>query len=149
MSRTTLISALLGAALLAACKPEPEPKKSNGGDGEASVFEQFCNQLDECNSTMLEGMSATECADYFVDCTDDPALAHPLALLSNGLSLPLVRLAVDGSGQRELGRVSVSHGGGGHACQLCSYPPAAGRVRRGLSLGTASLRRLTGRRRGS
>ena len=71
MSRTTLISALLGAALLAACKPEPEPKKSNGGDGEASVFEQFCNQLDECNSTMLEGMSATECADYFVDCTDD------------------------------------------------------------------------------
>lgn len=62
--------------------------------------------------------------DLLVDCTDDPALAHPLALLSNGLSLPLVRLAVDGSGQRELGRVSVSHGGGGHACQLCTYTPA-------------------------
>lgn len=61
-----------------------------------------------------------EC-DLWLDCTDDPALAWPLTVLSNGLRKPLLRCAVDGSGQSELGRVLCSSGGTGHACQLCSY----------------------------
>ena len=61
-----------------------------------------------------------EC-DLWFDCTDDPALAWPLTELSNGLAKPLLRCAVDGSGQTELGRVLCSSGGAGHACQVCSY----------------------------
>lgn len=55
-----------------------------------------------------------------VDCTDDPGLEWPLTEISNGLGIPLVRVAVDGSGLRELGRVQVSDGGRGGACRLCS-----------------------------
>lgn len=56
-----------------------------------------------------------------VDCSDDPALAAPLTRLSNGLGIPLLRLAVDGSGELEMGRVLCSHGGAGWACQMCTY----------------------------
>ncbi len=56
-----------------------------------------------------------------VDCSDDPALAVPLTRLSNGLGIPLLRLAVDGSGELEMGRVLFSHGGTGCACQMCTY----------------------------
>lgn len=66
------------------------------------------------------GIGELRTCDLLVDCTDDPALALPLTRISNGLGRPLVRVAVDGSGQYELGRVLVSHGGDGHACQLCS-----------------------------
>lgn len=59
--------------------------------------------------------------DLLVDSTDDPRLAVDLTEISNGLGIPLLRLALDGTGQRELGRVLASHGGAGHACQLCSY----------------------------
>lgn len=59
--------------------------------------------------------------DLLVDTTDDPALTWPLALISNGLGIPLLRLAIDGSGERELGRVATSHGGAGHACAVCSF----------------------------
>jgi hypothetical protein len=55
-----------------------------------------------------------------VDCSDDASLALPLTELSNGWGVPLLRLAVDGSGRLELGRVLVSHGGKGNACQLCA-----------------------------
>jgi hypothetical protein len=71
-------------AMLAGCPPEPKPNgnnnnNNNNGDEDTneqttpqlSTYEAFCNQLDECNSTLLEGMSASECADYFDDCTDD------------------------------------------------------------------------------
>jgi len=60
----------------------------------------------------------------WIDATDDAGLALPLTRLSNGLGVPLVRVAVDGSGERELGRVLVSHGGAGHACQVCPHEPA-------------------------
>ena len=43
-----------------------------------------------------------------------------MTLLSNGLGVPLVRVAVDGTGTQELGRVLVSHGGAGRACQICN-----------------------------
>lgn len=56
-----------------------------------------------------------------VDCSDDPALAVPLTSLSNALGIPLLRLAVDGSGEAEMGRVLCSHGGAGHSCQVCTY----------------------------
>ena len=70
---------------LPACKEDP-PKEGNrpaaqqegqdgedGEDGEdqqveETVYEQFCGQLDECNS--LEGMSPDECVAYFVECAD-------------------------------------------------------------------------------
>lgn len=59
--------------------------------------------------------------DLVVDCTDDPGLALPLTRISNGLRIPLLRAAVDGSGDSELGRVACSDGGRGHACHLCTY----------------------------
>jgi len=59
--------------------------------------------------------------DLLVDTTDDPALTWALTMISNGLRIPLLRLAIDGSGERELGRVATSHGGGGHACAVCSW----------------------------
>jgi hypothetical protein len=55
------------------------------------------------------------------DCTDDPNLAWRLTELSNGLGSYLIRCAVDGSGQAEIGRVLVSAGGKEHACQCCTY----------------------------
>lgn len=61
--------------------------------------------------------------DGIVDCTDDPGLEWPLTEISNGLALPMFRLALDGSGEREAGRIQVSHGGGGAACRLCSKTP--------------------------
>lgn len=56
-----------------------------------------------------------------VDCTDDRGLAISLTEISNGLGLPLFRLAVDGSGRTEMGRVLHSDGGRGGACQVCSW----------------------------
>ena len=67
------------------------------------------------------GLGAFDRAHLVVDCSDDAALAYPLTRLCNGLGKALVRLAVDGSGQRELGRVLISDGGRGHACQVCSW----------------------------
>ena len=59
--------------------------------------------------------------DVLVDASDDARLAWPLTEISNGLGVPLLRAAVDGSGQLEFGRVLCSSCEGGHACQLCSY----------------------------
>ena len=56
-----------------------------------------------------------------VDCSDDAAPVPLLTRLSNGLGIPLLRLAVDGSGELEMGRVLCSHGGAGCACQICTY----------------------------
>lgn len=67
------------------------------------------------------GVGSLSQVDVLVDCSDDPALAIPLTKFSNATSIPLVRIAVDGSGERELARVQCSHGGAGHACQLCLY----------------------------
>jgi hypothetical protein len=66
------------------------------------------------------GAGRFEDVDLIVDCSDDPSLAYPLTMISNGWAIPMLRLAVDGSGQRELGRVLASHGGGDGACQICS-----------------------------
>jgi hypothetical protein len=61
--------------------------------------------------------------DALVDATDDPSLEWPLTEISNGLKLPMLRVALDGSGEHELGRVQFSHGGGGGACRLCPKSP--------------------------
>lgn len=65
------------------------------------------------------GAGAFEHIALMVDCTDDQALVLPLTELSNGWGVPLLRLALDGSGRLELGRVLVSHGGDGRSCQVC------------------------------
>lgn len=77
--------------------------------------------------------------DLLVDATDDPNLTWALTELSNGLNIPLMRMALDGSGQREFGRVAISHGGGGHACSCCSFDLAdlAGTRQRQPCLGAA------------
>jgi hypothetical protein len=62
-------------------------------------------------------------ADGIIDCTDDARLGWMLTEISNGLAIPMFRLAVDGSGEHDLGRVQVSHGGGGAACRLCPKTP--------------------------
>jgi hypothetical protein len=67
------------------------------------------------------GPGSFENVALIVDCSDDARLALPLTELSNGWGVPLMRLAVDGSGRLELGRILVSHGGDGHACELCSW----------------------------
>lgn len=59
-------------------------------------------------------------AAVLVDCTDDPSLAVPLTRISNGLGTPLLRGALAGDGQQELGRVACSHGVQ-HSCQLCNH----------------------------
>ncbi len=67
------------------------------------------------------GVGELQSCDVLVDCTDDPTLAVPLVKISNGLKRPLLRLAVDGTGESDLGRVLCSHGGAGQACAVCTY----------------------------
>ncbi|MGA2798004.1 MAG: ThiF family adenylyltransferase [Thermoguttaceae bacterium] len=66
------------------------------------------------------GVGELASLDTIVDATDDPNLQWPLTEISNGLGIPMLRIAVDGSGECELGRIQVSHGGRGYACRLCS-----------------------------
>lgn len=54
-----------------------------------------------------------------MDASDDQALRLTLSKASNGLGIPLFRAAVDGTGQRALGRTRVSHGGRGRSCLCC------------------------------
>lgn len=70
------------------------------------------------------GLDTLRACDVLLDCSDDPGLAWPLTELSNGLGIPLLRLALDGSGRREVGRVLTSSGASGHACQVCPCSPA-------------------------
>ncbi len=67
------------------------------------------------------GIGRLSQARVLIDCTDDPGLAVHLTRISNGLGIPLLRSALDGDGQLEMGRVACSHGGGNHACQMCTY----------------------------
>lgn len=67
------------------------------------------------------GIGRLRQASVLIDCSDDPNLAVPLTRISNGLGVPLLRGALAGDGQLELGRVACSHGGYAHACQMCTY----------------------------
>ncbi len=67
------------------------------------------------------GIGRLSQASVLIDCSDDPNLAVPLTRISNGLGIPLLRGALAGDGQLELGRVACSHGGREHACQMCTY----------------------------
>ncbi len=69
------------------------------------------------------GVGELAAADGILDCTDDARLEWMLTEISNGLAIPLFRLAIEGSGEHNQGRVQVSHGGGGGACRLCSKTP--------------------------
>ncbi len=61
-----------------------------------------------------------ECS-LLIDATDDPRLAWVLTEISNGLQIPLLRSALDGSGRFQVGRVLCSHAANDGACQLCTY----------------------------
>ena len=52
-----------------------------------------------CCDVRHAGLSQLRECDVLVDCSDDPGLAWTLTEISNGLRIPLVRCAVDGSGQ--------------------------------------------------
>jgi len=67
------------------------------------------------------GIGTLRNLSVLIDCTDDPGLLLPLTRISNGLGVPLLRCAVDGTGQSESGRVMCSAGSEGRACQVCCY----------------------------
>lgn len=96
------------------------------GEPKAEVVARLCNAIAPGSThahvvdILHVGAGSFENTSLIVDSTDDAALALPLTELSNGWGVPLLRLAVDGTGRLELGRVLVSHAGGGHACQLCA-----------------------------
>ena len=97
------------------------------GEPKAEAVARLCNAIapGSARAHVVDirhvGAGSFENIALIVDSTDDATLALPLTQLSNGWGIPLLRLAVDGSGRLELGRVLVSHGGqGGHACQLCA-----------------------------
>lgn len=75
--------------------------------------------LGVCADIRHVGVGVLRGFDLLIDCTDDARLAYPLTEIANGLRKPLLRAAVDGSGQWELGRVLCSDARGGGACQLC------------------------------
>lgn len=96
------------------------------GEPKAEAVARLCNAIapGSARAHVVDlrhvGAGSFEHIGLIVDCTDDASLALPLTQLSNGWGVPLLRLAVDGSGRLELGRVLVSHAGQGHACQLCA-----------------------------
>lgn len=95
------------------------------GEPKAETTARLCNSIatGSAQAHVIDvrhvGPGAFEDIAMIVDCSDDPTLALPLTRLSNGWAVPLMRLAVDGTGRLELGRVLVSDGGRGDACQLC------------------------------
>ena len=96
------------------------------GEPKAETVARLCNAIapGSARAHVVDirhvGAGSFEHIALIVDATDDATLALPLTQLSNGWGMPLLRLAVDGSGRLELGRVLVSHAGQGHACQLCA-----------------------------
>jgi hypothetical protein len=66
------------------------------------------------------GVGVFAAADLIVDATDDPRLAGYLTRMSNGVGVPLMRVAVAGSTHNR-GRVLISDGAGGHSCQMCPW----------------------------
>ncbi|MGD9856130.1 MAG: ThiF family adenylyltransferase [Planctomycetaceae bacterium] len=66
------------------------------------------------------GVGVLRQCDVLVDCSDDPRLAYVLTEVANGLGKPLLRVAVDGSGKREFGRVVCSDATNG-SCQICTH----------------------------
>ncbi len=96
------------------------------GEPKADAVARLCNTIAPGSAQAYVedvrhvGAGSFEHVALIVDCTDDATLALPLTELSNGWGVPLLRLAVDGSGRLELGRVLVSHAGQGGACQLCA-----------------------------
>ncbi len=97
------------------------------GLAKAVSVQQQCDAIEphRCEALVEDirhvGVGVLRRADAVVDATDDASLAVSLTKTCNGLAKPLLRMAVDGSGQRQFGRVLFSHGGGGHACQTCGW----------------------------
>ena len=74
-----------------------------------------------CADVRHVGVGVVRRCDVLIDCTDDRLLETPLTDISNGLRIPLLRVAVDGTGRWELGRVLCSDARDGGACQMCPH----------------------------
>ncbi len=108
----------LGTQLVAAGEPKAETVAAACNAMREGSAEAVISDIRHAGAGLLRGLSV------LCDCTDDATLAFFLTEISNGLDVPLLRLAVDGSGENEMGRVRCSAGGAGHACQLCGYDAA-------------------------
>lgn len=114
------------------CDPDVAREENLGtqhaevGKPKAEVVASACNAVSPGRAEALvadvreAGVRVLACCQLLVDATDDAGLAGFMTEVSTGLGVPLIRVAVDGSGELELGRVLTSDGGNGHACQLCS-----------------------------
>ena len=92
------------------------------------------------------GVGVFQQFDLCIDASDDPNLVLPLTEICNGLNLQMLRCAVEGSGQLEVGRVACSSASTGHACALCTYNLSdlqGGRPRSGCPDRVAPARRET------
>ena len=100
------------------------------GEPKATTVASACNAIRRGSAEGVVscvrrvGPGALRHLDVIWDCTDDGTLAFYLTELSNGLGITLLRLAVDGSGEREMGRIRCSAGGAGEACQICGHDAA-------------------------
>lgn len=97
-----------------------------GGDSKIDALVSACDAIRPaaasglCADILHVGIGDLADCDLLVDCTDDPRLGFPLTMISNGLQLPLLRVAVDGTGQWEMGRVLCSDARDGGSCQMCT-----------------------------
>jgi hypothetical protein len=97
------------------------------GQSKAAALAEACDAINPGRAEALHadlrhvGIGVFAACTLIIDATDDPTLAGYLTKVSNGLGVPLTRVAVDGSGRFNRGRVLISHGGGGHACQMCPW----------------------------
>ena len=108
-----------------------ELKAASVADACNSIFPSFADRAEYLVEDIRHaGVAVLERCDLIVDTTDDPDLVHYLTRMSNGLGRPLLRLALDGEGSREFGRVLVSDGGNGFSCQACTYEPESRRRNR-------------------
>jgi hypothetical protein len=129
------LEAVRSGASICAIDPDVGSEENLGtqiveaGSSKAESIARACEALAPGKAVALPldvrhvGIGTLRELDLILDATDDPDLAGPLTMISNGLGIPLLRVALDGTGETESGRVLASHGGGGHACQLCSYSP--------------------------
>ena len=95
--------------------------------GKVASLMQSCDEINPGAATGAAvdirhvGIAELRLCHILIDATDDPRLAWVLTEISNGLQIPLLRCALDGSGRYQLGRVLCSHAAHGGACQWCTY----------------------------
>lgn len=135
-SQFVLLAAQSGVGRITVCDPDVT-QPANLGTQPGQVGKPKVQSLAIAANQMQPGCTVGRCVDILhvgpgeltgvdllIDTTDDPGLELYLTPLVNGIGIPKLRLAVDGTGRREMGRVTCSHGASGYACGLCSYSVA-------------------------